>query len=403
MYDKSEILRAIIIVCSDFLADYINYLIKFLNNYNKTFRDLCRRQKISPNDVEKSSQMLYFERTINNVYDKSIDLYKKLEEIAYSYISYSSLKGNYLYFLNMIDSQLENFAEEMDEVKFVVIKKGYKISIYKDISDNKYKGTITGGAAPIENQEVVNDNVTVNKENEENKIMKNVNTEKEDTLMLTGGVSYCHYSDQAENNDIENNTCQEQSEGNTDFYIEDEPEQKGYAGDSIEAAAEYKRKAEEEAKKKAEQQAQQAKQKSAIQTNSNSQQSTANWIMPCNGKIVGQYGEQRKTHVHNGIDIAVPIGTPIKAIKEGKVVAARNASGYGKFVVIEHNINGKIITSEYGHISSWTVEPGQIVKQGQIIAYSGNEGYSQGPHCHLTIRIGKYQGRAVNPWDYISH
>lgn len=125
------------------------------------------------------------------------------------------------------------------------------------------------------------------------------------------------------------------------------------------------------------------------------------WIMPCKGRIVGVYGEKRATHIHNGIDIAVPIGTSVKAVADGKVVEARRASGYGKFVVIEHKVNGKIVTSEYGHISRWTVNKGQIVSQGQTIALSGNEGRSDGPHCHLTIREGKYPGRAVSPYIYI--
>ena len=147
-----------------------------------------------------------------------------------------------------------------------------------------------------------------------------------------------------------------------------------------------------EQKKKEEQQAQQK-----ATTNK------ANWIMPCYWKIVGAYGEPRPTHIHDGIDIAVPIGTPIKAVADGKVVEARNADGYGKFVVIEHKINGQTMTSEYGHILKWVVSKGQFVKQGQIVAYSGNEGSSDGPHCHLTIRIGSYRGRAVNPWDYIKY
>ena len=132
-------------------------------------------------------------------------------------------------------------------------------------------------------------------------------------------------------------------------------------------------------------------------------QSTQNqkWIWPCYGEIVGEYGEQRATHTHNGIDIAVPIGTPIKAIADGTVVVVGPSSGYGKVVVIEHYLNKQVLTSEYGHISKWFVNKNQTVKQGQIIAYSGNEGYSFGPHLHLTIRIGKYRGKAVNPWYYI--
>lgn len=127
------------------------------------------------------------------------------------------------------------------------------------------------------------------------------------------------------------------------------------------------------------------------------------WIKPCDGPIVGKYGEQRSTHVHNGIDIAVPIGTPIKAVADGTVyyAGANDPRGYGQYVIITHNINGKIVTSEYGHLSSWNVQPGQQIKQGQIIAKSGNTGHSHGPHLHLTIREGVYKGTAVNPSKYV--
>lgn len=131
------------------------------------------------------------------------------------------------------------------------------------------------------------------------------------------------------------------------------------------------------------------------------------WIMPCNGPIVGRYGEPRSTHVHNGIDIAVPVGTPIKAIADGIVVVAGPTSGYGYWVGINHGVvNGNKVSSEYGHLSKWIVNNGQKVNQGQIIAYSGNTGYSQGPHLHLTIRHGnpgKGGGIAVNPWIYIDN
>lgn len=127
------------------------------------------------------------------------------------------------------------------------------------------------------------------------------------------------------------------------------------------------------------------------------------WIMPCEGKIVGRYEEQRSDHVHKGIDIAVPIGTQVKAIADGKIIRTGSASGYGYWVVIDHGkVNGKIVTSEYGHISSWSVSIGQKVTQGQTIAKSGNTGKSQGPHVHLTIREGAFRGEAVPPSKYIS-
>ena len=57
--------------------------------------------------------------------------------------------------------------------------------------------------------------------------------------------------------------------------------------------------------------------------------------------------------------------------------------------------------SEYGHISSSDMKIGQIVKQGDVIAKSGNEGKSTGPHLHLTIREGGIRGKTVPPERYI--
>lgn len=134
----------------------------------------------------------------------------------------------------------------------------------------------------------------------------------------------------------------------------------------------------------------------------------ANWIMPCKGSISSWFGKRKApkkgaSSNHNGIDIRVPVGTPIVAVADGKVIEARKASGYGKMVVLEHKVNGKIVTSEYGHISRWTVNKGQTISQGQVIAYSGNEGTSTGAHLHLTIREGKYRSVAVNPLSYIKN
>ncbi len=134
------------------------------------------------------------------------------------------------------------------------------------------------------------------------------------------------------------------------------------------------------------------------------------WIMPCKGRIVGYYGEKRKTHIHNGLDIAVPIGTPIKAIADGMVTIAQGGiRGYGNAIYIDHGIiNDKKIVSEYGHVSQIIAKKDMVVKQGQIIAKSGGakgapgSGWSEGPHLHLTIREtvnGKTQ--AIDPLLYL--
>lgn len=137
-------------------------------------------------------------------------------------------------------------------------------------------------------------------------------------------------------------------------------------------------------------------------------QLTEKWIMPCKGAITSGFGRRQKptenaSTNHNGIDIGVPIGTPIKAVASGTVCAVGKAKGYGNWVAINHGvINGKTVTSEYGHISSWQVRVGQRVQKGQQIALSGNAGTSTGPHLHLTIREGIFQGVGVDPKKYIS-
>jgi murein DD-endopeptidase MepM/ murein hydrolase activator NlpD len=83
---------------------------------------------------------------------------------------------------------------------------------------------------------------------------------------------------------------------------------------------------------------------------------------------------------HNGIDIAIPEGTPIKAVAPGVVVYSGVRSGYGYTVLIEHD-NGMITI--YGHNSRLLVAQGQPVDAETTIALSGNTGRSTGPHLHF--------------------
>ena len=102
---------------------------------------------------------------------------------------------------------------------------------------------------------------------------------------------------------------------------------------------------------------------------------------------------------HKGIDIAVPIGTPVKTISSGTVTKAGASKGYGIAVFVDHGmINGKHVTSEYGHLSKTDVKVGDKIEAGQIVAKSGNSGVSQGPHLHITI---KENNIPVNPRKYI--
>ena len=89
-------------------------------------------------------------------------------------------------------------------------------------------------------------------------------------------------------------------------------------------------------------------------------------------------------HGHNGIDIAAPVGTPLYAAAEGKVIIARYGwnGGYGNYVVINHPNGTQTL---YGHASSLNVSEGQYVKQGQVIAKMGNTGRSTGSHVHFEV------------------
>ena len=95
---------------------------------------------------------------------------------------------------------------------------------------------------------------------------------------------------------------------------------------------------------------------------------------------------------HRAIDIAVPIGTPVKAVDRGKVVyAGWNPTGYGFRVVIDHGIDYLTL---YAHLSDIYVQSGEVVGKGQVIGVSGSNGNITGPHLHFEIRDF---GVLVNP------
>ena len=86
---------------------------------------------------------------------------------------------------------------------------------------------------------------------------------------------------------------------------------------------------------------------------------------------------------HNGTDIGVPIGTEIHSLSSGTVLHAGEAQGYGQWVQIQQD-DGNIVT--YGHVSKYDYfQEGDRVNAGDLVALSGNEGDSTGPHLHLQI------------------
>ena len=90
--------------------------------------------------------------------------------------------------------------------------------------------------------------------------------------------------------------------------------------------------------------------------------------------------------MHKGVDIAVPVGTPVKATAGGKVTRSGwqdkdHGVGYGQRIEIDHGNGNK---SVYGHLSERGVKVGTPVSRGQVIGKSGNTGKSSGPHLHYT-------------------
>ena len=121
---------------------------------------------------------------------------------------------------------------------------------------------------------------------------------------------------------------------------------------------------------------------------------TGTFIRPVNVGIYASYG-YRWGRMHEGIDLAAPTGTPIKAADGGTVVSAGWHSNYGYMIIIDHGANTRTL---YAHCSKLNVSAGNKVYQGQVIGLVGNTGRSTGPHCHFEIHIN---GRTVNPANYV--
>ena len=104
-----------------------------------------------------------------------------------------------------------------------------------------------------------------------------------------------------------------------------------------------------------------------------------------NYPITQKYGEKYTNDAgHNGIDYALPMGTPVLAAADGIVYSAGiDSTGYGNCVMLKHDWNAGTV---YAHLRNWSVQVGQKVKAGEIIGYSGNTGNSTGPHLHFEYR-----------------
>jgi murein DD-endopeptidase MepM/ murein hydrolase activator NlpD len=121
------------------------------------------------------------------------------------------------------------------------------------------------------------------------------------------------------------------------------------------------------------------------------------------GRVTTQFGQRESgrgeigSHLHEGVDYAVPVGTPIRAPAAGTIDVAGSRSGYGNAIYINF---GAGTQARFGHLSKFNVKPGDVVNAGDVIGYTGGaagaagSGDSTGPHLHYEVRRN---GRAVNP------
>ena len=119
------------------------------------------------------------------------------------------------------------------------------------------------------------------------------------------------------------------------------------------------------------------------------------------GVITSYCGEREnpilhKQETHNGLDIAVPEGTDVIAVKSGTVTEVRTSATYGK--VLEYETKDGY-TVMYAHLSKVLVKQGEEIKQGQVVAKSGNTGLSTGPHLHYSLWKGE---TLLDPMEYLS-
>ncbi len=123
-------------------------------------------------------------------------------------------------------------------------------------------------------------------------------------------------------------------------------------------------------------------------------------LWPVDGRVTSGFGPRGKRR-HTGLDIPMPVNTPIRAARDGVVARTGNNStigfrGYGNFVLLDH---GGGVRTLYAHCSSVGVREGQRIMQGQVIAFVGRTGRATCDHVHFEVRIND---KPVNPIPYLA-
>jgi murein DD-endopeptidase MepM/ murein hydrolase activator NlpD len=118
---------------------------------------------------------------------------------------------------------------------------------------------------------------------------------------------------------------------------------------------------------------------------------------PVRGKVITGYGAKTNGKSNDGINVAVPEGTPVKAAEDGVVAYSGNElKGYGNLILVRHS-NGYV--TAYAHASELLVKRGDTIKRGQVIAKSGQSGEVGSPQLHFEIRKGS---QPVDPLQFLN-
>ena len=118
---------------------------------------------------------------------------------------------------------------------------------------------------------------------------------------------------------------------------------------------------------------------------------------PVRGKVITGYGAKTNGKANDGINLAVPEGTPVKAAEDGVVAYSGNElKGYGNLILVRHS-NGYV--TAYAHASELLVKRGDTIKRGQVIAKSGQSGEVGSPQLHFEIRKGS---TPVDPLQFLN-
>ncbi len=118
---------------------------------------------------------------------------------------------------------------------------------------------------------------------------------------------------------------------------------------------------------------------------------------PVRGRVITTYGAKTNGKQNDGINVAVPEGTPVKAAEDGVVAYSGNElKGYGNLILVRHS-NGYV--TAYAHASELMVKRGDTIKRGQVIAKSGQSGEVGSPQLHFEIRKGS---SSVDPLQFLN-